>query len=143
MNTSNKITEVDRKVLFSTLWIFVLLNIIFRDIHELVTAEALQEIMTGVINGRQISEELIFIGAFIVEIPIVMVLLSRILKYSLNRWANIIAGAVTLVVVVTGAITDLDDWFFVIVESVALIFIIWYAWKWPKQEAQVDSIVTI
>ncbi len=90
--------------------------------------------MTGVINGRQITEELIFIGAFIVEIPIVMVLLSRILTYGANRWANIIAGAITFVVVVTGAITDLDDIFFIIVESVALLFIIWFAWKWPQQE---------
>ncbi len=143
MNTNNKITGVDRKVLLSTLWIFILLNIIFRDIHEFATAEAIQEILTGVINGRQITEQLIFIGAFIVEIPIIMVLLSRVLTYSLNRWANIIAGAVTFVVVVTGAITDLDDLFFVIVESIALLFIIWYAWKWPQQEAQADSIVTI
>jgi len=134
MHTNNMTAGIDRKVLFSTLWIFVLLNIIFRDIHEFATAEAIQEILTGVINGRQITEELIFIGAFIVEIPIIMVLLSRVLKYSVNRWANIIAGVITFVVVVTGALTDLDDVFFVIVESVALIAIIWYAWKWPKQE---------
>ncbi len=64
-----------------------------------------------------------------------MKMLLSTLKYSVNRWANIITGAITFVVVVTGALTDLDNIFFVIVESVALIAIIWYAWKWPKQEA--------
>lgn len=122
------------KMLLSTLWIFVLFNVLFRDIHELVTAEAVQEILTGIVNGNQITEELIFLGAFIVEIPILMVLLSRVLKRAINRWANIVAGIITLAVTVTGALTDLDDVFFVIVESAALLLIIWCAWKWPGLE---------
>jgi hypothetical protein len=30
---------------------------------------------------------------------------------------------------------DLDDMFFATIEVVALALIIWFAWKWPKQEA--------
>ena len=30
-----------------------------------------------------------------------------------------------------------------IVEVVLLSLIVWYAWKWPKQEARVDSIIPL
>ncbi len=139
MNLDTKTTGIDMRVLFSTLWLFLLLNIIFRDIHELVTAEALQEIMTGVVNGTPVTEGLLLLGAFIVEVPIVMVLLSRVLRYRVNRWANIIAGAATLMIVVTSALTDLDDGFFIIVESVTLLVIIWLAWRWPNPELSLND----
>ena len=71
----------DKKALLSTLWIFVLLNMIFRDIHEFFRLGLLEEMMTGVVNGTQVTEEVMLIGAIMVEIPIVMVLLSQILDY--------------------------------------------------------------
>jgi hypothetical protein len=63
-----------------------------------------------------------------------MVLLSRVLPYRANRWANIIAGPIAIALVVVGAPSDLDDMFFAIIEVVSLLFIVWYAWKWPNPE---------
>ena len=45
------------------------------------------------------------------EIPILMVLLSRILNYRINRWANIIIGTVIIALIIGVGSKDLDDIF--------------------------------
>ena len=47
----NATRKIAKKALFSTLWLFAFLNIIFRDIHKFTTAAAVNEILTGVTNG--------------------------------------------------------------------------------------------
>ena len=89
---SKNIASTNKKALLSTLWIFVLLNIIFRDLHDFFRAGMIEEI----ISGTPVSEQMMLIGGIMVEIPILMVLLSRILPYRINRWANIIIGAVII-----------------------------------------------
>ncbi|MDJ0681893.1 MAG: DUF6326 family protein [Xenococcaceae cyanobacterium MO_167.B52] len=130
--SSNNRVEIDKKPLLSTLWIFVLLNIILRDIHEFFRLGLLEEMMTGVVNGNQVTEQVMLIGAFMVEIPILMVLLSRILNYRINRWTNITIGAVTIALVIGMGQKDLDDIFFATVEVIALSAIIWLAAKWQE-----------
>ena len=135
MNATKQISTMDMKALLSTLWIFVLFNILFRDIHEFIKPGFLEEVMTGTVNGVQITEGLLLIGWIMAEIPISMVLLSRMLNYSVNRWANMIVGVITIVIVINNGARDLDDVFFAATEILALVLIIWYAWKWPKQNA--------
>jgi hypothetical protein len=43
----------------------------------------------GEIGGKQITQELYLGMAILLVIPVVMVFLSLMLKYSVNRWANI------------------------------------------------------
>jgi hypothetical protein len=90
--------------------------------------------MTGTVNGVQMTEGFLLLGGMMLEIPIAMVLLSRVLPYRANRWANIIAGPIAIALVVVGAPSDLDDMFFAIIEVVSLLLIVWYAWKWPSPE---------
>ena len=127
-----KTSGIDMKALLSTLWIFFLLNMIFRDIHEFFRPGLLEEMMTGIVNGTQVTDQVLLAGGIMVEIPISMVLLSRILQYKLNHWANIIAGAITIVFVIGIGPKDLDDMFFATVEVIALSLIIWCAWRWRK-----------
>ena len=134
MNSNIKTTGMDMKVLLSTLWIFALLNVIIRDIHELFRPGLLQEMMTGTVNGIQMTEGLLLLAAIPMEILISMVLLSRVLKYRLNRWANISVGAMAIAFVIANGARDLDDMFFATVEVIAMALIVWYAWTWPKQE---------
>ena len=42
----------------------------------------------------------------VAEAPIAMVLLSRLLPYGANRWANIIAAGITLAFEINNGITD-------------------------------------
>jgi len=66
----------------------------------------------------------------------VMIVLSRFLKYGINRWVNIIVatlhalGAVASLFVAAPAIHI----FFVVVEVSALLFIVWYAWTWAEPQ---------
>jgi Sec-independent protein secretion pathway component TatC len=134
MDLDQKISTLEMKAKLSTLWIFVLLNMIFRDLHEFGRPGFLEEVMTGIVNGVQITEGLLLLGGIMIEVPIAMVLLSQLLKVRVNRWANIIAGTITIaLVLVNNTAPDLDDMFFTAIEVVALSLIIWYAWRWPKQ----------
>jgi len=135
MNLEEKTDKTDLKAILSTLWIVVMFNMIFADILTLYIPEFLQEILTGS-TPVQITQELMLGMAIIIEIPIVMVFLSRVLKYRANRWANIIASVITILFIVVGGSLTLHYIFFAAMEVVCLLLIIWYAWKWPKQEGQ-------
>ena len=135
MNSNIMTTGLDMKAKLSTIWIFVLFNIIFAEFHKLLQPGFLEEVMTGTINGTQMTQGVLLAGAIALEIPIAMIFLSRVLKNRVNRWVNIIAGALTIVIVINNVSTDLDNMFFSTIVAVALLLIIWYAWKWPKQDA--------
>ena len=135
MDIQQKLITMERKSILSTLWIFVLLNMIFRDIHELGKPGLLEEMMTGIVNGTQVTDELLLLGGIMVEVIIVMVILARVLEVRFNRWANIIVGAISIMLVISNnTAPDLDDMFFAVIEVTALVVIIWYAWTWPRLE---------
>ncbi len=125
--------KIKPQTFLSTLWLFVLLNIIFRDLHQLGKSGFIEELMTGVVNGIKLTDELALIGGFLAEVPILMVLLSRILNDKANKWANLIAGLITLIVFGTAVpYSDLDDVFHMVIEVVAILWIFRIAWKLPS-----------
>ena len=134
MNSNKESTGLDLKVKLSTLWIFVLFNIIFLEFHKLLQPGFIEEIITGFMGGVEMTQGVLLLGAIVLEIPIAMLLLSRLLTYEANRWANIIAGAITIMAVVGNVLTDLDNIFFTTIIVAFLSLIIWYAWKWPDPE---------
>lgn len=138
MDLQNKLDLMEMKSKLSTLWIFTFLNMIFRDLHEFGRVGFLEEMMTGVVNGVQLTEELLLFGGIIVEIQIAMVVLSRILPYRFNRWANIIVGVLTIGMIVSNGTNDLDDIWFAAIEVITLVLIIWFSWTWSysKKELQ-------
>ena len=132
MNLHKQILTIETKAKLSTLCMFYLLNTIFRDLHEFVEPGFIEEVMTGTFNGTQITENLLLFGAFVAEVPIAMVLLSRLLPYRPNRWANIIAAVIAISFDIMNGTTDLDDTFHLIIKIAALSFIIWSAWRWQN-----------
>lgn len=138
INVQKQMLTISMKAKLSALWIFFLFNIIFRDIHEFVEPGFIEEIMTGTSNGNPITEQMLLLGGVMIEVPIAMVLLSRLLPYGANRWANIIVAAIYGVLITFFGTTDLDDVFHLVMESAALSFIIWSAWRWrnfsPKKQ---------
>ena len=137
MDIQQKLRTMKMTANLSTLWIFVFLNVIFRDIHEFFRPGFLEEIMTGTVNGAQMTEGMLLVAGILLEIPIAMVILSRVLDYRLNRWANVIVPALTVGFIFSNGVTDLDDIFFTTVEAATLALIAWTAWRWPNpaQEA--------
>jgi Sec-independent protein secretion pathway component TatC len=128
----------DMKVRLSTLWIFVMFNMVFADIVGFMNPGVLEDIMTGNV-GIEITQGLLLVFAILLEIPIAMIVLSRVLKYSLNRWANIIAAVITILFVIGGGSTSPSYIFFATIEVLCMLLIIWYAWTWPKPEVSTAS----
>ena len=62
-NVTNTVTQdkASTRTVLSTLWIFLLLNIFARDIHELGRPGMLEQMMTGVVDGVKIMERLMLI----------------------------------------------------------------------------------
>ena len=80
------------------------------------------------------TEALMLVAAIFVEIPVMMIFLSRVLKYRANRLANIIAGVITILFVVGGGSLTLHYLFIAAVEVICMLLIIWYAWRWQPAE---------
>lgn len=126
-----KINKIERRSLLSTLWIFILFNMIFRDLHQFASEDFIEEIMSS-----EFPEELVLVFGLVIEIPIMMVLLTRILNDKVNKWLNILASLITLAgLMSTLGTADMDDIFFTIVESCALAAIIVVAWKLPAHKS--------
>jgi hypothetical protein len=123
----------------SALWIFATLNYLYCDVVSLIDPGQLKQYIAGHVNGiGDISPGFLLGTAILVEIPISMVLLSRLLKYRANRWANIAAGAIMTVVqfvtLFVGSGPAMYYTFFSIVEIACTLFIVWYAWRWQDVE---------
>ncbi|MEM6437158.1 MAG: DUF6326 family protein [Cyanobacteria bacterium P01_D01_bin.115] len=131
-NLQRQMLTIETKAKLSALWMVFLCNIIFRDIHEFVEPGFIEEVMTGTLNGNPIEPHMLLLGGVMLEVPIAMVLLSRLLPYSANRWANIIVAALFIPLIGFYGTTDLDDAFHLIVEIAALSFVVWSAWRWSN-----------
>jgi len=137
MNTNSKTTHMeDMKAKLSTLWIFVMFNMVFADIFSFMYPGFLKQIMTGNVDGTQVTPGFLLIAAIVTEISIAMVFLSRLLKYGVNRWVNIVGGVITILWVIGGGSTTLHYIFFAAIEVVCTAIIIWLAWKWRNPEGQ-------
>ncbi|HKL85577.1 MAG TPA: DUF6326 family protein [Treponemataceae bacterium] len=133
MNTGEKVTKkIDTKVLLSTLWIVIMLNMLKADILSLYIPGAIDEVVKFA-GGTPITL-LMLSGAIMMEISIAMIILSRVLKYKLNRWLNIIVSVITIVFIVGGGSTYPHYLFIAAVEVICLLLIIWNSWKWSNTE---------
>ena len=135
MNTIKKTTEkIDTKVLLSTLWIVVMINMLKADILSLYIPGAAEELArTSASAGASIPQLMLF-GAIMGQLGIAMIILSRVLKYGINRWVNIVVGIVTIVYIWGGAASYPHYIFIAVVETLCLLLIVWFAWKWRNPE---------
>jgi len=82
---------------------------------------------------------LLLILTILLLVPLIMAFLSLTLKDSANRWTNIILGTVYVGLQVIAFIEGLaqPSAHMILLEGakvVAPALIVWYAWKWPKQQ---------
>ena len=136
MNSIKKTAEkMDTKVLLSTLWIVVMINMLKADILSLFIPGALDEVAKTSASAGASIPQLMLIGAIMGQLGIAMIILSRVLKYGVNRWVNIIVGIVTIAYIWVGAGPYPHYTFIATVETICLLLIIWSAWKWTEQGA--------
>jgi hypothetical protein len=136
MNTSTTpAKKIDTKVLLSTLWIVVMINMLKADILSLFIPGVTDELANFSASAGASIPQLMLIGAVMGNLAIAMIILSRVLKYGINRWVNIIVGIVTIAYI-WGGMSSYPHYIFIAsVETLCLLLIVWFAWKWRNVEA--------
>ena len=111
----------------STLWVVVMLNMVYADILTFIKPGALQALWAGQ-TGVHITPGLLLVFAMLTEIPIAMIFASRILKPGHNRWANTVAAVITTAFVIGGGSLTPHYVFFAAVEIACMALIVWSVW---------------
>ena len=136
MNTKNKLIEVqDRKAILSTLWIVVMINMLKADILSLNIPGAAEEVAKAAVGTGASIPQLMLGGAIMGELAIAMIILSRVLKFGLNRRVNMAVGIITIAYIWGGAASYPHYIFIATVETLCLLLIIALAWSWRSVEA--------
>jgi hypothetical protein len=129
----------DTKERLSQFWLFALLNYLYADVF------ALFDIIGSQDPAPHFPPSAMLGFAVLMEIPIAMILAARLLPFRANRLANIIAGAIeTLAVISMQFVYPLATgaWhehmfalytFFGTIETVCTSVIIWQAWTWSGE----------
>ena len=133
--------KMDMKSKLSTLWIFVALNYLYCDIVSLMDPELLPQYVRGNVNGLEFTPGFLLGAGILVEIFIAMVLLSRVLPYRANRWANIAAGTIMTAVQSASLFVGTPApyyLFFSVIEIATTVLIVWFAWNWREPVGQVE-----
>jgi Family of unknown function (DUF6326) len=136
----------NQKMLLSTLWIFVTFNYLYCDLIGLMDSKLLKQYFNGSVEGFSINEDFLLSAGILMEIPISMILLSRILKPKSNAVANISSGVIkTIVMVLTLLIGSFTKYylFFACIEITTTIFIIIYAFKWFQEIQRSQKMIAL
>lgn len=132
--------EAKKELLF-TLWIFVTLNYLYCDLIGLMDSSLLKQYLTGNVEGLIINESFLLYAGILMEVPIVMVLLSRILRKKANCCANIVAGTIkTIAMIATLFVGKVTTYylFFAVIEITTTLFIVGYAILWLRQKVSIN-----
>jgi hypothetical protein len=145
MNTIVKTAKNNTKVLLILLWVFYSLNFIYCDVLSSLEPGVLAEHMSGYTGGGtvEITDGFLLGTAAMFEIPFLMIVLSWVLKYRTNRWANIIAGTLFILAQIGSLFLGTPSpayIFYSTIEISGLLLIIWNAWNWkPATESSTGS----
>ena len=127
--------KVNIKIKLSFLWTSVLFCYVYGDYFQLYVPNKVDSLITGV--NMLDSPSKLLIASIVLAIPSVMIAISVLLKPRINRLLNIIFGIIFTLMMLLIAFTSLTEWytfyvFLAILESIITVLIVWYAWKWPK-----------
>ena len=116
------------QIKLSAIWVALMLTYLLGDVLRIFSGD----FRAGLIEGKQMSQGMYLGMAVLMIIPIVMVILSLNLTYSINRWANIIVAALFFVVNLAGlpSYSSAYDKFLIAVGLVFNVITVWQAWKW-------------
>ena len=124
----------DWKIKITVLWVFAAVAFLAHQILVLMEPGIIAQLMAGEAEGQKIGPELILSFAILMLVPLVMAFLSLTLKESMNRWVNIIVGAVFAALWFTGIVDAAQSAYWggalmTLSAVVASALIVWYAWN--------------
>ena len=118
----------DVQIKLSSLWVALMLTYLLGDVLRIFSGD----FKAGEIGDMPITQTMYLGLAILMVIPVVMVFLTLVLNYPVNRWANIILAIFFFLFNLVGLPTypSLYDKFLIIVGLAFNVLTVWYAWKW-------------
>lgn len=127
--------KVNVRLKLSALWTGVMFCYIYGDYFGLYVPGKVQ----GLLNGENMlsSPLKLFIAAFLLALPALMIFLTLMLKPKLCKWLNIGVGAFFTLFTLLVGISSISEWhtfyvFYSFLESTITFVIVWNAWSWPE-----------
>jgi hypothetical protein len=141
MNATKKTARnlVDVRIILSALWAARMLSSLQGDTTRLFDPVVLEEMIAGT-SGITVTNELLLVMSIVMAVPIFMSFLSLTLKDKVNRLANLSVGIFFVVWELVFLIffyiqSPAYEIFWGIAYLIFAALVVWYAWKWPEQNA--------
>ena len=121
---------LDTRIILAGIWVALMLTYLLGDVLRIFSGD----FKAGELAGKPFTmTQGMWLGiSVLMLIPILMVVLSLMLPYSVNRWANIIVAAFFFVFNLIGLPTypSAYDKFLIVVGLLFNLLTIWTAWNW-------------
>jgi hypothetical protein len=132
--------RIDVKVKLSALWISLMFCYIYGDFFTLFVPGRIKCLMNGQSGAGPITPCVLLAYAVLLSIPPLMIFLSLILKPTINRTINIVAGIFFTIVMLLVVCTSIEKWmlfytYLGVIEIIITSLIVSHAWRWPKAES--------
>jgi len=125
---------IDVRIILSALWAALMFLYQQGDVQRLYSGDFVPgELKLG---NMMTPQTMWMIAAITHAIPIVMIFLSLMLKFPVNRWANIIIAILFFLYTLMGLLgkqyPSAYDNFLLIISLVVNVLTVWYAWNWVE-----------
>lgn len=128
--------KIHTKFKLSALWISFMMLYIYADIYSLYRPGQIDKMISGLMGPFQVTQNSLLIAAILTAIPALMIFFSIALHSKVNRIINICLGIIYTIVGVGNLVGE--TWIYYIVygitEMLLSMMIIYYAWRWQKQD---------
>ncbi len=128
--------KINIRIQLAGLWTAVMFCYIYGDYFELYVPKKVDELL----NGQNVMDTplKLFIAAFILTLPALMIFLSLLLSPVLTKWLNIVIGLFFTLFTLLVGISSFSAWrsfyvFYSFIESLITSFIVIKSWHWPKR----------
>lgn len=133
-------TPVNVRVKLAAAWASFTLLYVYVDYFVLYKPGYLEGILAGKVWEFDISEGFFLFALVSVSIPALMAFLSVTLPAKVTRWTNLIVAALYVPYSIFNIIGG--EWIYfhaygIVAEVALLLFVIRYAWTWPRRDERV------
>jgi hypothetical protein len=118
----------DTRIILSGIWVSLMLIYLLGDVIRIFAGD----FTAGVMDGSEIPSNMWIVAAAMMLIPILMVFLTLVLGYRVDRILNIGVATIFLIFNLYGfpGYPGLYDKFLLGVSFIFNLMTIWYAWNW-------------
>lgn len=117
----------DTRIILAGLWVALMLTYLLGDVLRIFAGD----FTAGEMDGQRATQGMWIGAAVVMLIPIVMVVLSLILKFPAIRWVSIVVAVFLVIFNIAGLpYPGAYDNFLIFVGFAFNALIVWYAWTW-------------